>query len=111
MTPHPLHYRKIPAHFRIMAAIWLAKIPENFVLDGIHVITYICGTICSAKFRPSSKYTRAVVLHNYMAEDIATGKSVALNSHRLTIDTAGATTSHWLVIDTARCHYKPQNSY
>ena len=45
------------------------------------------------------------------AEDIATGKSVALNSHRLTIDTASATTSHWLVIDTARCHYKPQNSY
>ena len=27
-----------------------------------------------------------------MAEDIATGKLVALKSHRLTIDTAGATT-------------------
>ena len=36
-----------------------------------------------------------------MAEDIATGKLVALKSHRLTIDTAGATTSHWLVTDTA----------
>ena len=37
----------------------------------------------------------------FMAEDIATGKLVALKSHRLTIDTAGATTSHWLVTDTA----------
>ena len=38
-----------------------------------------------------------------MAEDIATGKLVALKSHRLTIDTAGAhTKSHWLVTDTVR---------
>ena len=42
-----------------------------------------------------------VVKHLNKAEDIATGKLVALKSHRLTIDTAGATKSHWLVTDTA----------
>ena len=37
------------------------------------------------------------------AEDIATGKLVALKSHRVTIDTAGATINHRIVIDTAYC--------